>query len=324
MEREFGRIEIQSSDRAATKPLLLHTNKNVMNPAAPQALGDEEGSYDEDGMHPSNKKSERKRQREKDRRKEMAEGFVELGQLLAQIDPDDSDGARGKRVRRGLDDGGTDTDPSGMTRIDLISRAIETIRKLHAENQDLKRGKNPGADEKPSTGTTAPPDHSTAPAAPAPNPPPPYYSHYYPPHTAPIDVRAPPRGPPIYYAPIHPNDQSRGGPPPHAAYYPPPPWGSIPPPPHYGGQSTGGSGAETNSPGSSNAGGAPSTAPPHHHYGHYAIYQPHPAVPGPGMPPHYPPPAVQQPQPQPPATTTQGAPSDNTARSPSSPSRNQT
>ena len=111
-----------------------------MNPAQ---RGDDEGSNGGEGTG----KSERKRQREKDRRKEMAEGFVELGHLLAQVDPDD-DSSRGKRSRRNSEDAGSaDADASGMTRIDLISRAIDTIRRLHNENLELKRRKG-GGDEK--------------------------------------------------------------------------------------------------------------------------------------------------------------------------------
>ena len=109
-------------------------------------MGDDDGSVegDESGGPTTTKKSERKRQREKDRRKEMKEGFVELAQLLAQIEPDDTDSQSRKRKRRGSEDGSTDLDSSGMTRIDLISRAIDTIRKLHAENMDLKRSHGGG------------------------------------------------------------------------------------------------------------------------------------------------------------------------------------
>lgn len=109
-----------------------------------QRSGDEEGSVDGDeaGGGPTSKKSERKRQREKDRRKEMKEGFVELAQLLAQMEhQDESDMPNWKRKRRGScdEDGSTDPDGAAITRIDLISKAIDTIRKLHAENIELKR-----------------------------------------------------------------------------------------------------------------------------------------------------------------------------------------
>ena len=110
--------------------------------------GDEEASYE--GVEvggPTSMKSERKRRREKDRRKEMKEGFLELSQILAHVEPDDSDNPNRKRNRRGSEDGSTDAEAAGMTRIDLISRAIDTVRRLNSENMELKRSKRSNDDK---------------------------------------------------------------------------------------------------------------------------------------------------------------------------------
>jgi len=199
--------------------------------------GDEEGSYggeDADGS-PSNKKSERKRRREKDRRKEMAEGFVELGQLLAQVDPDDSENGRGKGGRRGSDDGGSaDADSSGMTRIDLISRAIDTIRRLHTENSELKRRKGAIDDKEallmaptlqPLPGVSGTKASAGGTSTGHPRYPHPYYQ---PPQPISMDPR---RGHPAYSYPQMNGAQNQhthhvyGYPPPNTYGYPPPPFG---------------------------------------------------------------------------------------------------
>lgn len=146
---------------------------------------DDDGSYEgEESGGPSANKSERKRQREKDRRKEMAEGFVELAQLLAQVEPDEVDSPAKKKKRGGSDDGYVDPDSSGMTRIDLISRAIDTIRKLHAQNLELKKRSRGDEDKEvlvmvPTLQLSSGNGHGPQPGGHASALPPASYQHYY-------------------------------------------------------------------------------------------------------------------------------------------------
>lgn len=88
------------------------------------------------------KKSERKRQRERQRRFDLANAFDELAALLAQIDPEESEASSARRRRRKSDPSTVDldgADSTGLTRLDLVGRSIEALRRLHQENQDLKR-----------------------------------------------------------------------------------------------------------------------------------------------------------------------------------------
>lgn len=95
-----------------------------------------------DDPETTTKKSERKRQREKQRRSDLANAFDELGALMAKIEPEDLDDSGNSRKRkRGKSTDSHDADQgdsSGMTRLDLIGRTIETIRRLHRENAELK------------------------------------------------------------------------------------------------------------------------------------------------------------------------------------------
>lgn len=102
------------------------------------------------------KKSERKRQRERQRRYDLANAFDELASLLSEIE-DGSDASAQHRRRRRKSQGGGDaadmdqSDSSGMTRLDLIGRSVEAMRKLHRENIELKRvveQQREGRDEK--------------------------------------------------------------------------------------------------------------------------------------------------------------------------------
>ena len=120
---------------------------------------EEEGGFGEDepgGDNPG-KKSDRqsaKREREKQRRSNLAKAFEELGQLLAQIDPEDADSQQNRRRRRrsGGDEYENTGDAAGMTRLDTISRTIDTLRHLHSENINLRRTveklRRGGGDEK--------------------------------------------------------------------------------------------------------------------------------------------------------------------------------
>ena len=89
------------------------------------------------------RKSERKRQREKQRRSDLANAFDELAALLFKIEPDDAEGPGSRRKQRRRS-GATDVseaesgDAAGITRLDLIGRTVETLRRLHKENIELK------------------------------------------------------------------------------------------------------------------------------------------------------------------------------------------
>lgn len=90
-------------------------------------------------------KSERKRQREKQRRSDLANAFDELNSLLTRVDPEESETSQSKsrRRRKSVGDSSEADQPSaeasGLTRLDLIGRTIETIKKLHQENMELRQ-----------------------------------------------------------------------------------------------------------------------------------------------------------------------------------------
>lgn len=108
-------------------------------------------------------KSQRKRERERQRRTQMASAFNDLGQLLAELDPDNASDAQSTsrsqkagRKRRGSDannseqDFDTSGDAANMTRLLLINRATSMLRNLSAENVALRQRitSGGGGDEK--------------------------------------------------------------------------------------------------------------------------------------------------------------------------------
>ena len=120
-----------------SRKLLKQNNHQMADP-----FEEEIGGFGEDDPESTAKKSERKRQREKQRRSDLANAFEELGQLLSQIDPEDSDNQHNRRRRRrsgGGDDFDNTGETAGMTRLDLIGRTIDALRRLHQENTNLRR-----------------------------------------------------------------------------------------------------------------------------------------------------------------------------------------
>jgi hypothetical protein len=104
--------------------------------------GDLPPGGDPEDQEPTSKKSERKRQREKQRRFDLANAFDELASLLARTEPEDLDSSSGsrKRKKRNADESEIDpADAAGMTRLDLIGRTIDAIRRLHNENLELRQ-----------------------------------------------------------------------------------------------------------------------------------------------------------------------------------------
>jgi len=100
-------------------------------PPSPPTTGDDVDAE-------SNKRSERKRRREKQRRSDLSNAFDELAAFIVQVEPgsgeDDSD-KKGKK--RKSSDGGEDS--AGITRLDLIGRALRIMKRLYRENEERKR-----------------------------------------------------------------------------------------------------------------------------------------------------------------------------------------
>jgi hypothetical protein len=104
-------------------------------------------SLDDEGNQPnrvgneeerqSTKRSERKRQREKQRRSDLSNAFDELAAFIVQVEPESGDQDLDSKKKRKKSDGGEDA--SGITRLDLIGRALRIMRRLHTENEERKR-----------------------------------------------------------------------------------------------------------------------------------------------------------------------------------------
>ena len=83
-------------------------------------------------------RSERKRHREKKRRSDVNKGFDELMTLLLEIDPSVRAEAE-ERARRGQWKGQLGAHEDNLlSRVDLISRAVEVLRRIHRENEERK------------------------------------------------------------------------------------------------------------------------------------------------------------------------------------------
>lgn len=86
----------------------------------------------------SNKRSERKRRREKQRRSDLSNAFDELAAFIVQVEPGSGeDEAEKKGKKRKSSDGGEDS--AGITRLDLIGRALRIMKRLYRENEERKR-----------------------------------------------------------------------------------------------------------------------------------------------------------------------------------------
>ena len=127
----------QSPETKPTTPLSNQESVNGMStstdapPTSPTAGGDDVDAE-------SNKRSERKRRREKQRRSDLSNAFDELAAFIVQVEPgvgeDDTD-KKGKK--RKSSDGGEDS--AGITRLDLIGRALRIMKRLYRENEERKR-----------------------------------------------------------------------------------------------------------------------------------------------------------------------------------------
>lgn len=103
---------------------------------------DEKQDEDTDGLSADDfakmSRSERKRHREKKRRSDVNKGFDELMTLLLEIDPHVRAEAE-ERARRGQWKGNLGAHEDNLlSRVDLISRAVEVLRRVHRENEERK------------------------------------------------------------------------------------------------------------------------------------------------------------------------------------------
>ena len=85
----------------------------------------------------TNKRSERKRQREKQRRSDLSSAFDELAAFIAHVEPEsgvvDLDGKKKRKKSSDVEDS------SGVTRLELIGRALKVMKRLHRENGERKQ-----------------------------------------------------------------------------------------------------------------------------------------------------------------------------------------
>jgi hypothetical protein len=83
-------------------------------------------------------RSERKRYRERKRRSDVNKGFEDLMTLLVEIDPEVRLEAE-ERARRGQWKGVVSSQEENLlSRVDLISRTVIVLRRLHEENEQRK------------------------------------------------------------------------------------------------------------------------------------------------------------------------------------------
>lgn len=97
------------------------------------------------GVEDGKEKSERKRQREKQRRSELTNAFDDLSAMVLKMDTADEEdgpdceGGRKKNRRMSARSDHENDNSGGMTRVDLINRALAIMKRLSQENQDLKQ-----------------------------------------------------------------------------------------------------------------------------------------------------------------------------------------
>jgi len=108
------------------------------NPAFSPPIGDTGCANNDEVDQESNKRSERKRRREKQRRSDLSSAFDELAAFIVQVEPSNTDNSTDKKgKKRKSSDGGEDS--SGITRLDLIGRALRIMKRLYRENEERKR-----------------------------------------------------------------------------------------------------------------------------------------------------------------------------------------
>ena len=87
----------------------------------------------------TSKRSERKRQREKQRRTDLSNAFDELAAFIVQIEPEAGESEMDMKKKRKRSSADVGDDAGGITRLDLIGRALRIMKRLHRENEERKR-----------------------------------------------------------------------------------------------------------------------------------------------------------------------------------------
>jgi hypothetical protein len=115
----------------------------------------EQGSAPQRGDR-SAKQQQRRRElaeREKQRRMDLANAFDELAAMLSKIEPSEEEkekeeeNVNGNKRRKKGPISEIEAETLGMNRLDLIGRTIDTLRRLHEENSDLKEHPMPDKGE---------------------------------------------------------------------------------------------------------------------------------------------------------------------------------
>jgi Helix-loop-helix DNA-binding domain len=84
-------------------------------------------------------RSERKRHREKKRRSDVNKGFDDLMSLLVEIDPDIRAEAEDRVKRVQYKSNMAAAEENLLSRVDLIARTVEVLRRVHQENEENKK-----------------------------------------------------------------------------------------------------------------------------------------------------------------------------------------
>ena len=130
-----------STDHSTTK--VVSRLKRQAEEVEDEEDDDDDDDDDDDVLDPAQlaslSRSERKRYREKKRRSDVNKGFEDLMALLLEIDPAVRAEAE-ERARRGQWKGtvGASQDESLLSRVDLIARTVNVLRRLHDENEQRK------------------------------------------------------------------------------------------------------------------------------------------------------------------------------------------
>jgi Helix-loop-helix DNA-binding domain len=138
---------VTSMDPAAKSP--GDNRDNAGGAARKRSATDDESSAEDGASSPERvdsdrqdatamSRSERKRHREKKRRSDVNRGFDDLMNLLIEVDPEVRAEAD-ERSRRGLWKGSLGAqDDNLLSRVDLISRTVSVLRRIHNENEEKK------------------------------------------------------------------------------------------------------------------------------------------------------------------------------------------
>jgi hypothetical protein len=127
----------QNTPRTASDGDSLSTAKNQAKKREREADDDEDIILSPEKLATMSR-SERKRHREKKRRSDVNKGFDDLMNLLLEIDPVVRAEAE-DRARRGQWKGSLGAQEENLlSRVELIGRTVEVLRRVHTENEEHK------------------------------------------------------------------------------------------------------------------------------------------------------------------------------------------